>query len=284
MKKIAILAALLVLTSTVASASQLDKYRAMLDNRSCTIKYEVLLNTQESKKITSSDTEVLKSLAKEPSFTVKPANKTGLVVLDGNNSFVSYGSDTYRQENLVKNGYQYGFTKNVSGDKTTYFGKTGKVEKSIDNKEYVFVGKNKVKGESATSPTVFDKALYSNANLAGRLYGDDEMAAMLSVITPNVDFVGATKKYWLTASGSLSTGATYEDYQWANDAGEVDLMRFYFYQGDLKKIAAVHYKKIGPGKVKGEQYLIAINEFSSTPASEYVALPSGIKDVTKYEK
>lgn len=283
MKKTAILVGLLVLAASTVSAAQIDRYRTILDGRSCTIKYEMLINTAEKKNSVVSDASALKAMANEDSLSAKGPNATGMVVLGGNASFTSYGSEYVRQENLVKNNYRYSYLYTSDNGNSFYWGNNGKGVKA-DNKEYIFVDRNKVKGTPVSDGAIFDKGLYNNDKIGGVLYGEEEVAAVLSIISPNVNFIGAEKKYWLAASGALSTGATYEDYQWASADGEVDLVRFYFYQGELKKIASVHYRKLGPGKVKGDHYLIAIKEFSNTPATEYLSLPAGIKDVTKYAK
>ena len=73
----------------LASAGNLDKYREMLNNRSCTIKYEFIYQDERQNYTDDMDLQVMK-LNEKYSANMKK-NFPGVIVLKGDASYIEMG-------------------------------------------------------------------------------------------------------------------------------------------------------------------------------------------------
>ena len=64
----------------------------------------------------------------------------------------------------------------------------------------------------------------------------------------------------------------------------MEAIRYYFNGYTLVKIASAQFVYDDKGQLQARRCIIKINEFSPTPAKEYLVLPNGIKEVTKKAK
>lgn len=249
----------------LASAGNLDKYREMLNNRNCTIKYEVIYQDERESYKNDEDLHVMKWNEK----TDKSQFKTfpGIIVLKGNSSYVEMGEYANHYCEITKNGYVYPYRRYETEKGTKYLGNHGG--------GYFGGLPNKVEGHPINALNIIRY---------GQYYGNDEITEMMRVIRPETEALRPGKTYWLAGSAALSNGMTCEDYQWAGANGDVDLIRYYFQDGNMVKIASVHYVKLADGRIKGKHYVVKINEFSNIPDESYFNLPDKLKDITKYKE
>lgn len=61
----------------------------------------------------------------------------------------------------------------------------------------------------------------------------------------------------------------------------MEAIRYYFNGYTLTKIASAQFIYDDQGKLQARRCIIKVNEFSPTPAKEYLSLPAGVKDATK---
>lgn len=271
MKKFLVAGAVsMLLASSTAMAGQLDAYKNMLANKQCTIKYEYIYQDERDKFVTDINRYVMKYMAK--SDTEEKPNFAGVIVLSGDNSYTERELGPNHYCEIKKDGYVYPF-KRFETDKGIKY--QGNKEEQHGILAFGAPSDNKVEAHPVND---LRELRYGNE------YGGGEIATMLDVIHKDETALRPGKVYWLAASGSLSSGLTYEDYQWAGANGDVDLIRYYFNQGALTKIASVHYVKKSDGSVSGKHYVVNIKEFSSVPDENYLKLPEALKDVTKYDK
>lgn len=261
MKRVLTILVLFLLVPQIVSAGALDKYRSMLENRSCTIKYEIAYQDKNIKNNDDLGIFYQKVMDKVEAENMGAPKPMGIIVLQGENSYTQ--NDGYCL--LTRNGYEYPYVVATHKGKVDYYGNHASVGASFHS----------VKGAPVNE---LERLTY------GVTYGDEEITTIMRVICPETRALNRGKVYWRAASGSLEGGISYEDYQWAGDNGDVDLMRFYFNAGELTKVSTVHYEKLGPNRVAGMHTTIKFHEFSSTPDEKYLTLPSRLKDVTKYAK
>ena len=88
--------------------------------------------------------------------------------------------------------------------------------------------------------------------------------------------------YRQVGSGWLSNGLNYVDYQ--SNGQNMEAIRYYFNGYTLTKIASAQFIYDDQGKLQARRCIIKVNEFSPTPAKEYLSLPAGVKDATKKPK
>ena len=91
MKRVGLLTILLAIFMglQLASAGNLDKYREMLNNRSCTIKYEFIYQDERQNYTDDMDLQVMK-LNEKYSANMKK-NFQGVIVLKGDASYIEMG-------------------------------------------------------------------------------------------------------------------------------------------------------------------------------------------------
>lgn len=266
MKKIALVTALfaMLMGLQLASASNMDKYRDMLNNRSCTIKYEFIYQDERENYKDDMDLQVMKLNEKYAADAKK--NFPGVIVLKDDDSYIEMGEYNRHYCEITKNGYVYPYQRLESEKEIKYIG-------NVLGGGFFGGGQNKVEGHPINALSMIRY---------GKYYGNDEITEMMRVIRPETEALRPGKIYWLAGSATLPNGITCEDYQWAGANGDVDLIRYYFENGNMVKIASVHYVKLADGRVKGKHYVVKINEFSNVPDESYLNLPDKLKDVTKY--
>lgn len=265
MKRIALLTVLLAVLMglQLASAGNLDKYREMLNNRSCTIKYEFIYQDERETYKDDMDLRVMKMQEKYEASA--PRTFAGVIVLKGDASYIEKGEYGMHYCEITKNGYVYPYRRYDTDKGIQYVGNRG---------GGFFGGTlDKVEGHPINSLSLLRY---------GQYYGDDEITEMMRVIRPETEALRPGKIYWLAGSATLPNGIICEDYQWAGANGDVDLIRYYFDNGNLVKIASVHYVKLADGRVKGKHYVVRVDEFSNVPDEGYLNLPDKLKDATKY--
>ena len=266
MKRIALLTILLAIFMGLhlASAGNLDKYREMLNNRNCTIKYEFIYQDERENYKDDMNLQVMKLNEKYSADTKR--NFPGVIVLKDDASYIEMGEYSRHYCEITKNGYVYPYQRFESEEGIKYVG-------NISGGGIFGGGQNRVEGHPLNA---------LNMIRYGQYYGNDEITEMMRVIRPETEALRPGKIYWLAGSATLPNGITCEDYQWAGANGDVDLIRYYFENGNMVKIASVHYVKLADGRVKGKHYVVKINEFSNVPDESYLNLPDKLKDVTKY--
>lgn len=267
MKRILSLVILMMLLwgMQLANASNLDKYREMLNNRSCTIKYEFIYQDEREDYKNDMNLEMMK--LENKSEQQLPQTFPGVIVLKGNSSYVEMGKYAEHYCEITKNGYVYPYKRYDTEKGVKYWG----------NRGYGYFGgtPDKVEGHPINALSIIRY---------GQYYGNDEITEMMRVIRPETEALRPGKIYWLAGSATLDNGIVCEDYQWAGADGAVDLIRYYFDNGNLIKIASVHYVKLSDGRIVGKHYVVKINEFSNVPDESYFNLPEKLKDATKYKE
>lgn len=169
---------------------------------------------------------------------------------------------------LIKNGETFSYYRTDNGKgKSSYAGRrAGGYERS-----------QVAAGEHYTAYSPFD-AMMQEID-----YGDTRIAKMLAIICPpdpTQTFLDMPE-YSMVDSGTLTSGLSYEDYA-ASEGGRYYAARYYFDKGRLVKFAAVSFPEsldVSQGGI--ERSLIAIEEFSPVPDSQYLSLPVQLKVVTE---
>lgn len=141
---------------------------------------------------------------------------------------------------------------------------------------------------------VLDMPILSRVDndLTGRLIADIVLELLSYVAQIERDFIkqrqdnaksAGQASYKFVAAGNLSDGIAYEDYR-ADFDGTSEIVRYYFKDNALIKIAAASYKKAPDGKIDGRKCIIRINEFSNQPDRSLLNLPEKVQDVTRRRK
>ena len=277
----ALLAGSMMAGAFVADASQLDAYRNILASKHFTIKYEIV--TPQPRHINRDIVAVYEGELLSTGFYLANRQYKGIVVSDGKDRYTevcyegqkqlsSEGRGTYKvQESgetatcvLVKGDDRFFFTRLMEKGKPAYYGtgKKGKIES----------------GENIKSPyeSMMEEMEYGNSDISPLLAG---------ILPPNQKVAfWKTPNYQFEDSGYLDNGFSYEDYASSQD-GRFDVVRYYFLQGKLVKIASASYTKNSDGSIDRFNKCIAnITEFSPVPEIVYLSLPQGVQDVTKRDE
>ena len=141
-------------------------------------------------------------------------------------------------------------------------------------------GKNKVE---ATSPR------YNSIGYKVIDFGDLAVGRLITALLPGDKKPLGSVVYQKVKTGKDSDGLEYADFK-ASNISEVnsdvflDVIRYYFKDGQLVKIYAGRYSRDDQGKVSGTRTIVNITEFIDAPQEELLKLPAGLTDVTKREK
>ena len=256
---LALSAALMIgINPTSASADSLDSYRQILKSDSYTIRYR---NITPAPRVTNRDRlELFGSSGMAVGRNEYLANKTivGFITSNGINKYEEVGDGAFDMCRLRKGNENFLFTRRTKGDRVQYYGE----------------GRNKIRANSRN---------YLAELLEGESYGDADMTRLINAIMPDEDKSADMPRYTHVKSGELSDGLSYEDYK-SSDGGVLSAIRYYFDGDRLVKIAAADYRKDSDGSIEGRHCIIEIEEFSSKVESEYLTLPTELKDVTKRKK
>lgn len=238
-----------------AEASDLDNYREMLRSNVYTIRYE---NLTPAPRVTNRDRMDLfgksgMAVDENDYFTNRP--KSGIITGNGKDKYEEVGDDSFKMCRLTKGNENFLFTKYQKNGKTEYYGtKKGKVEANSRN--------------------------FLAELVEGQSYGDADMSRLLNAMLPDSSKSADMPHYVYVKSGQLAGGLSYEDYQ-AKEAEGMHVIRYYFENHALVKIAAASYYPNVMGKPDGHKCIIRITEFSGRPDTSLLTLPEGLKDITK---
>ena len=235
-------------------ANKLDAYKEILISKNYTIRYE---NITPSSRITNKDKVELfgsSGMAVNQNDYLINKVKRGIVVSSGTDKYEEVGDGNFDMCRLTKGSEIFLFTKYVKSNQITYYG----------------TKKNKVEANSRN---------YLAEIIEGQSYGDEDMSWLLNAMLPDNLKSTDMPHYYYINSGRLSNIISYEDYK-SNDKKELSVIRYYFENNKLKKIAAVSYKKRSNGNVSGRKCIIKINEFSENPDRKLLSLPEGLEDIT----
>lgn len=243
--------------STVVEASNLDTYRNLLINKKYTIKYvnvtpEERITNKDKITLTGNNTMGTGSVSK---LMYKPVEC--VVVSDGSNRYEEIGFNGFVNCRLQNENGTYVYTKYKEGDKTSIWG----------------TKKNTV----MANPT--NNVAYM---LQGDAFGGNDMTRLLNAMLPDNLKSAEMPSYKYVNSGWLSNGLNYVDYQ--SSGRNMEAIRYYFNGYTLVKIASAQFIYDDKGQLQARRCIIKVNEFSPTPAKEYLSLPAGVKDATKKPK
>lgn len=243
--------------SAIAEASNLDTYRNLLMNKKYTIKY---VNITPEKRITNKDKITLTgnntmSNGNVSKLMYKPLEC--VVVSDGSNRYEEVGYNGFVNCRLQNENGTYVYTKYNEGQKTSIWGtkKNTVVANQTNNVAYM---------------------------LQGDAFGGGDMTRLLNAMLPDNMKSSEMPSYRQVGSGWLSNGLNYVDYQ--SNGQNMEAIRYYFNGYTLTKIASAQFIYDNQGKLQARRCIIKVNEFSPTPAKEYLSLPAGVKDATKKPK
>ena len=249
MKKILLIAALMMITST-ANAAKIDAYQKILESGRYTIRYD---NLTPAPRVTNRNVVELygkNGLKVEGNDFFLNRPLSGIIVSDGTNRYEEVGYKDFFQCRLIKGGENFIFTKYKKGGGFEYFGdKKGKVSANPRN--------------------------YLVELLSGESFGDANFTEMMTAIISDSKKNSAQKKYKFVTSGELDSGLTYEDFS-CRDGENVSAIRYYFDGDTLKKIAFA-------ASIDGEfrKCIVKILAFTGEPEQNLLRLPSGLADVTR---
>jgi len=273
-------AALTITSISPAAAAKLDAYRAMMENRSCTVRYE---NITPSERLHNRDKVTLSMWAKEdmaaaPEYVSRAYR--GMLILGGADKYEERSYGSYARCFLIKDGKEYLFNREMNRDKRTYYGN---------------YGKGKVRGEREKTEDVL---------IYGERFGEADVTRLLSILLPAEKKPLGTPQFTAAGgggppppasrtrdpppapqraagggggAGSLTDGMSYEDYR-RQDTNELEAVRFYFDGAKLTRIASVTYRTEG-GKVHEHKCILRIDRFDAAPDAAYLSLPKGLKEV-----
>lgn len=238
-----------------AQASELDSYREMLRSNMYTIRYE---NLTPAPRVTNRDRMELfgksgMAVDENEYFANRP--KSGILVGNGKDKYEEVGDASFKMCRLTKGDENFLFTKYEKNGKTEYYGtKKGKVEANSRN--------------------------FLAELVEGQSYGDADMSRLLNAMLPDSEKSADMPRYAYVKGGRLANGLHYEDYQ-SRTQHEMNVIRYYFDNHVLVKIAAASYYRDANGKPNGHKCIIRLTEFSARPDMTLLALPEGLRDVTK---
>ncbi|MBQ7705198.1 MAG: hypothetical protein IJT73_07225 [Selenomonadaceae bacterium] len=270
MKKFLILALLIFAVSFHVEASRLDSYREILLSNSYTIKYT---NVTPAPRVTNKDRVELygkSGLAAESNDFLTNKPKDGVITADGQNKYEEVGGEVDGKQlymcRLSKNGEDFFFTKY-------------KNKESERKWKYVGTRRNRV---------VANDKNYIAEILENESYGDADMSRLINAILPNSNENSQQAEYKFVAQGEIEDEDDnynfYEDYRADLDSGKVEIVRYYFKDNELKKIASASLDKTPSGEDYVRRYIIEIEKFSPVPEENLLQLPKGVKDETKRKK
>ena len=254
--------------STALEASHLDTYRNLLVNRTYKIRYE---NITPPPRVTNRNKAPLfgkNGLSSEGNSLLRNRSRVGIITANGENKYEELAGEgpkgTFYSCHLTKNGEDFYFTKWQEDGQWQYAG-------NVKDKDKVKVKKGQV---SAQAPNVLSELV------SGENYGEEDLSRLLGAILPAAKRSADMPAYEAVGSGWLDNGLNYEDYSAETENG-LNVIRYYFNQYTLVKIAEASYHQNADGTYSGRRCIIKIDEFSPTPDAALLRLPDGLEDKTK---
>ena len=256
MKKFLLLILAMLAVSSTADAAKVDAYRALLESKSYTIRYD---NLTPAPRVTNRDVVELygkSGLAVEGNDYFLNRPLSGVITSRGEDRYEEVGYADFFQCRLMRGGENFIFTR--------YKNKKGAVE---------YFGRDKGKVSANTRN-------YLTELLTGESFGDANFSEMMNAIIADSHKSAGSEKYALINSGTLDGGLDFEDFL-AQDENKISAIRFYFDGENLVKIAYASYGRDADGSARGSKCIVKIREFSGSPDDKLLKLPAGLKDETK---
>ena len=242
---------------SLVEASNLDTYRNLLLNKKYTIKY---VNITPEERITNKDKITLtgnNSMTTSNISTLLYKPLECVVVANGNARYEEVGTTFFKTCRLQNDKGTYVYTKYADGGKTSIWGSKKNTVTAIPTNTVAYI-------------------------MQGDAFGGSDMTRMLNAMLPDNVKSNDMPSYHYGNSGWLSNGLNYVDYK--SSGQNMEAIRYYFNGYTLVKIASAQFIYDDKGQLQARRCIIKINEFSPTPAKEYLSLPQGIKDATKAPK
>lgn len=290
--------------ASVAEASNLDTYRNLLLKKTYTIRY---VNITPEERVTNKDKVTLNGYNSMQTknistFMYKPLE--GLITSDGKRKYEQTGTDGFYSCRLQTEQGTYTFTK--------YIDKKDKAEDEDDAAAIAEARRRQAvsaasaaqgvaaagaAGAGVSAGSLLGLGVFSifgsgkgevSADLTnteayleqGESYGSEDMTRLLNAFLPDSGKSEDMMSYEYVTEGWLPNGQNYVDYKAEGD-NYFEAVRYYFDQYTLVKIASAQFTTDANGKTTARRNIIRIDQFSPTPAEEYLSLPENAKDVTK---
>ena len=251
---------MMFLGNATAFADALDDLRTAVESRTYMIRYEVK-STRESTgrgnrktgkgKIAGAGIQTMPAMG--------DAANVGFIVSDGDNFYAEISMFRNPTQCYLRQGEKfYEFYKNQRGKKTNY----------------VQVGSDKAGVVSPRTFTPLDDS-YRNGNF--------ELKRALGALFPDAPKNEFEKVYHRAGEGMTEDGLAYFDLK-SDDSvesgdGHIDLIRYYFRDGQLAKIAMGRYAR-AEEDVAGDRTIITVTLYSAVPDKGYLSLPPEVKEGT----
>lgn len=284
MKKIVLALTLTtLLTASNSEATKLDRYRAMIENNSVTIRYTI-------------DQAPMREMSKEGRLTekglssLKKSNENfyneGIVIIDGENRYIEQDRNFIRNlsaEELEKHhpDFKIMATCDLLKDgeifRYNYY-----INKHDKRRDYI-AGSFKKPVEAIDVNS--DEANTYTAMVEDYHFGSKDLSkALLPILPPSrVIQTAFTPNYKYFDAGTLENGTNYEDYV-SNENGIFHAIRYYFDGDELKSAKIVAYANNLDGRTGYEKTIINFTEFSATPDQSLLKLPDTLKAKSKKSK
>ena len=244
-----------------AFADNLDTYRNLLLKKVYTIKYtNITFEPRQTNRDKVSlignnymDIGMIDALLYKPTQSV--------IVSDKDKRYEEVGNERFTSCRLQLGDNTYVFTRTKDKDnKITWFGSK--------------------KGE-----VVADKTNRYAQLLQGDSYGNETMTRMLNACLPSSRKGAGVATYTKVGEGWLDNGLNYIDYRSDGNGSFFEVVRYYFKDWTLIKIASGMYLLNNNGEiVDGKRNIIHITEFKPVAEEEYLNIPEGLKVKTKKKK
>lgn len=310
MKKIVLALTLAtLLTTSTSEATRIDRYRAMVENNSFTIRYEIdkppTRETNKEGTLTKSGNVANSSMKASTIALFQTQPHSGVVVVDGENRYIEQHRDFVKE--FVGTPMLYGPVAGIAVDRANTMEnikvreigvcqllKDGEIFKfqfrvNKDNeKKYSNGGASGWFGSSKDVKAIDAESVAGNtytALIEGMNFGSAALSKSLLPILPPARVIQTafTPNYKYFDAGTLDDGTNYEDYI-SNENGVFHAIRYYFDGDELKSAKIVAYAANLDGQTGYEKTIIRFTEFSATPDQSLLQLPEGLRDKTKRDE
>lgn len=257
--------AMSTLAAVNCEASNLDTYRNLLMRKTYTIKYQEI--TPQARATNKDRINLFGKSSMDTGtsdlFVNKPTQS--ILVCDGENKYEEIG---------IGNAYL-----ESAGIKSVATCRLQKGKEVFNYTRYYDKDKLVYRGVKKGSVSAVDFNILAQLD-QGASFGTANMTRLLNAMLPNSVKSADMPQYTFVGSGWLNNGLNYEDYR-SNNNGLFEVVRYYFKNYALVKIASATYFTNAKGELDGHRCIIKIDEFSPTPDTKYLTLPEGLKDTTK---
>ena len=257
--------AMSTLAAVNCEASNLDTYRNLLMRKTYTIKYQEI--TPQARATNKDRINLFGKSSMDTGtsdlFVNKPTQS--ILVCDGENKYEEIG---------IGNAYL-----ESAGIKSVATCRLQKGKEVFNYTRYYDKDKLVYRGVKKGSVSAVDFNILAQLD-QGASFGTANMTRLLNAMLPNSVKSADMSQYTFVGSGWLNNGLNYEDYR-SNNNGLFEVVRYYFNNYALVKIASATYFTNAKGELDGYRCIIKVDEFTPTPDKKYLKLPEGLKDTTK---